>query len=60
MFERIRDVYLDDEEYVELQQFMMQNPEAGKVVRGSVQSIRQDRLWVLSACPKGNTVNSRR
>jgi hypothetical protein len=34
-FERVRNVYLDDEEYVELQQFMMQTPEAGKTVRGS-------------------------
>jgi hypothetical protein len=34
-FERVRDVYLDDDEYGELQQFMMQNPEAGNVVRGS-------------------------
>jgi hypothetical protein len=34
-FERVRAVYLDDDEYAELQQFMMQNPEAGKVVRGS-------------------------
>ena len=34
-FERVRAVYLDDEEYAELQQFMMQSPEAGKIVRGS-------------------------
>lgn len=34
-FERVRAVYLDDDEYAELQQFMMHNPEAGKVVRGS-------------------------
>jgi hypothetical protein len=34
-FERIRGVYLDDDEYAELQQFMMQNPEAGNIVRGS-------------------------
>jgi hypothetical protein len=34
-FERVRGVYLDDDEYAELQQFMMQNPEAGNVVRGS-------------------------
>ena len=35
LFERVRSVYLDDDEYAELQQFMMQNPEAGNIVRGS-------------------------
>jgi hypothetical protein len=34
-FERVRAVYLDDDEYAELQQFMVQNPEAGSIVRGS-------------------------
>jgi hypothetical protein len=34
-FERVRPVYLDDEEYAELQQYMMQNPQAGQVVPGS-------------------------
>jgi len=34
-FERLCLLYLDDDEYAELQQFMMQNPEAGQVVRGS-------------------------
>ena len=34
-FARVRDLYLDDDEYSELQQFLMQNPESGKVVRGS-------------------------
>jgi hypothetical protein len=33
-FERVCPVYLDDDEYAELQQFMMQNPEAGQVVSG--------------------------
>ena len=33
--ERLRAVYLDDDEYADLQQFMMQNPEAGSIVRGS-------------------------
>jgi hypothetical protein len=33
VFERIRAVYLD--EYSELQQFLMLNPEAGEVVAGS-------------------------
>lgn len=35
VFERILPVYLDDDEYSELQQFLMQNPEAGEVVAGS-------------------------
>ncbi len=35
VFERVRAVYLDDDEYAELQQFMMQSPEAGRVVPGS-------------------------
>ena len=35
IFERVREVYLDDDEYAELQQFMMESPEAGALVRGS-------------------------
>ena len=31
-FEAVRPVYLDDDEYSELQQFMMQNPESGQLV----------------------------
>lgn len=34
-FERTRDVYLDDDEYAALQLFMMENPEAGRVIPGS-------------------------
>jgi len=34
-FERVRPVYLDDDEYMALQQFMIDNPEAGEVVPGS-------------------------
>jgi hypothetical protein len=34
-FERVLPVYLDDDEYAELQQFMIQNPDAGKVIPGS-------------------------
>jgi len=34
-FERTRPLYLDEDEFSELQQFMMQNPEAGEVVPGS-------------------------
>jgi hypothetical protein len=34
-FERLCPAYLDDDDYAELQQFMMQNPEAGELVRGS-------------------------
>lgn len=35
VFNRLRAHYLDDDEYGELQQFMMQNPEAGAIIRGS-------------------------
>ena len=35
VFDRLRAHYLDDDEYGELQQFMMRNPEAGAIVRGS-------------------------
>lgn len=35
IFGRVRDVYLDDDEYAELQQFMMEHPEAGEIVPGS-------------------------
>ncbi len=34
-FEHVRDIYLDDDEYTELQQFMMERPEAGNVIPGS-------------------------
>jgi hypothetical protein len=34
-FEAVRPIYRDDDEYAELQQFMMQNPESGQVVPGS-------------------------
>jgi len=34
-FERVCPVYLDDDDYAELQQFLMQNPGAGRVVPGS-------------------------
>ena len=34
-FDRLRELYLDDDEYAELQQFMMLSPEAGDLVRGS-------------------------
>jgi len=34
-FERVCPIYLDDDQYAELQQFMMRNPEAGQVVPGS-------------------------
>ena len=35
IFERMREVDLDDDEYAELQQFIMESPEAGALVRGS-------------------------
>ena len=34
-FQRVCPVYVDDDEYSELQQFMMRNPKAGQVVPGS-------------------------
>jgi hypothetical protein len=34
-FERIRGVYLDDDEYAELQQYMLANPEAGDLIPGA-------------------------
>jgi hypothetical protein len=35
IFSRIRPAYLDEDEYAELQQFMMRQPEAGRMVPGS-------------------------
>jgi putative transcriptional regulator len=34
-FERTRPLYLDEEEFSEVQQFMIRNPEAGEVIAGS-------------------------
>ena len=34
-FEHVRPVYMDDDEYAELQQFMMGNPTEGAVIPGS-------------------------
>jgi hypothetical protein len=35
VFQHLCALYLDDDEYAELQQFMMERPEAGQVVPGS-------------------------
>jgi hypothetical protein len=35
IFTRILPVYLDDDEYSELQQFLIENPEVGEVISGS-------------------------
>jgi hypothetical protein len=35
VFEAIRSVYLDDDEFAELQQYMMVHPESGQLVPGS-------------------------
>ncbi len=35
IFQRMLPVYLGDDEYSELQQFLLQNPEAGELVPGS-------------------------
>ncbi|HZR03185.1 MAG TPA: hypothetical protein VFA81_08455 [Burkholderiales bacterium] len=50
VFERVLPVYLDDDEYSELQQFMMQNPEAGNIISGSggVRKLR----WTLPGMSK--------
>jgi len=44
-FERVRPVYLDDDEYAELQQFMMENPTEGEVIprSGGVRKLRWKR-----------------
>jgi len=34
-FERLRELYLSDEDFAALQQFMMRNPESGRLVPGS-------------------------
>jgi hypothetical protein len=34
-FEAVRPIYLDEDEYAELQQFMIQDPESGQLVPGS-------------------------
>jgi len=34
-FDHVRGIYLDDDEYGALPQFMMRHPEAGAIVRGS-------------------------
>ena len=52
VFERLMPIYLDDDEYAELQQYMMQNPEAGQLVRGSggVRKLRGfGRVWASEA-----------
>ena len=35
VFERVLSAYLDDDEYSELQQYLIRNPEAGEVIPGS-------------------------
>ncbi len=48
IFERVLPAYLDDDEYAELQQYLIQSPEAGEVVPGSggVRKIRRARPGV--------------
>jgi hypothetical protein len=41
IFERIRPAYLDDDEYSELQQFLMQNPEVGELTLAQVAFARR-------------------
>ena len=35
IFQRVRPEYLDDDEYSDLQQFLMRNPELGELIPGS-------------------------
>lgn len=44
-FERIRPVYMDDDEYSLLQRFLFRNPEAGELIPGSggVRKVRWSR-----------------
>ena len=39
VFERMRSLYLDDEEYAELQQFIRRNPEAAPYSKSKVESV---------------------
>ena len=46
IFQRVLSAYLDDDDYSELQQYLIQNPEVGEVVPGSggVRKVRWARL----------------
>ena len=57
IFERNLPVYLDDDEYSEFQQFLMQNPEAGELVPGSggVRKVR----WARPGMGKRGAVRTR-
>lgn len=48
VFTRFRPVYLSEDEYIELQDFMMRNPESGTVVPGSggVRKLRWKRAGI--------------
>ena len=54
IFERILPHYLNDKEYAELQEFLMENPEAGDIVKGSG-GIRKLR-WKRSGTGKSSGV----
>jgi hypothetical protein len=52
VFDRLCALYLDDDEYAELQQFMMERPEGGQVVpsSGGVRKLRWKRkVWANAA-----------
>jgi hypothetical protein len=59
VFERILPVYLDDDEYSEFQQFLMQNLEAGELVPGSggVRKVRWARPGMESAAGFGSSTS---
>jgi hypothetical protein len=50
IFERVLTAYLDDDEYSELQQYLIHNPEAGEVIprSGGVRKVR----WARSGTGK--------
>jgi hypothetical protein len=60
IFKRVLPLYLDDDEYSDLQQFLMQNPEAGEVVPGSggVRKIRWSRPGMGKEAGFGSSISS--
>lgn len=52
VFARLLSAYLDDDEYSDLQQFLMQNPEAGDIVPGSG-GVRKERWRQQGAGKRG-------
>lgn len=59
IFERVLPVYLDDDEYAELQQYLVQSPEAGEIVPGSggVRKVRWARPGRESGVGCGSSIS---